>query len=61
MQLVVHSPYGGRINRALGLALRKKFCRAFNFELQAAASDETAVVLSLARTTVSRSKEVHGT
>jgi ATP-dependent Lhr-like helicase len=46
MQLVVHSPYGGRINRALGLALRKKFCRAFNFELQAAASDD-AVVLSL--------------
>ncbi len=46
MQLVVHSPYGGRINRALGLALRKKFCRAFNFELQAAANDD-AVVLSL--------------
>ena len=46
MQLVLHSPYGGRINRALGLALRKKFCRTFNFELQAAASDD-AVVLSL--------------
>ena len=46
MQLVVHSPYGGRINRGLGLALRKKFCRTFNFELQAAASDD-AVVLSL--------------
>ncbi|MGH9120547.1 MAG: helicase-related protein, partial [Acidimicrobiales bacterium] len=46
MQLVVHSPYGGRINRALGLALRKKFCRTFNFELQAAATDD-AVVLSL--------------
>ncbi|HZU71657.1 MAG TPA: DEAD/DEAH box helicase [Acidimicrobiales bacterium] len=46
MQLVVHSPYGGRINRSLGLALRKKFCRAFNFELQAAATDD-AVVLSL--------------
>ena len=46
MQLVVHSPYGGRMNRALGLALRKKFCRTFNFELQAAASDD-AVVLSL--------------
>ena len=46
MQLVVHSPYGGRINRALGLALRKKFCRTFNFELQAAASDD-AIVLSL--------------
>ena len=46
MQLVVHSPYGGRINRALGLALRKKFCRTFNFELQAAATDD-AIVLSL--------------
>jgi ATP-dependent helicase Lhr and Lhr-like helicase len=46
MQLVVHSPYGGRINRALGLALRKRFCRTFNFELQAAASDD-AIVLSL--------------
>jgi len=46
MQLVVHSPYGGRINRGLGLALRKKFCRTFNFELQAAASDD-AVLLSL--------------
>jgi len=46
MQLVVHSPYGGRINRGLGLALRKKFCRTFNFELQAAANDD-AVVLSL--------------
>ncbi len=46
MQLVVHAPFGGRINRALGLALRKKFCRAFNFELQAAATDD-AVVLSL--------------
>jgi ATP-dependent Lhr-like helicase len=46
MQLVLHSPYGGRINRALGMALRKKFCRTFNFELQAAATDD-AVVLSL--------------
>src|SRR5579864_6958739 len=46
MQLVVHSPHGGRINRALGLALRKKFCRTFNFELQAAANDD-AIVLSL--------------
>ena len=46
MQLVVHAPFGGRINRGLGLALRKKFCRTFNFELQAAASDD-AVVLSL--------------
>ncbi|MFP6640607.1 MAG: DEAD/DEAH box helicase, partial [Myxococcota bacterium] len=46
MQLVVHSPYGARVNRALCLALRKKFCRSFNFELQAAASDD-ALVLSL--------------
>jgi ATP-dependent Lhr-like helicase len=46
MQLVIHAPFGGRINRALGLALRKRFCRRFDFELQAAASDD-AVVLSL--------------
>lgn len=46
MQLVVHSPFGGRVNRSLGLALRKKFCRTFNFELQAAATDD-AIVLSL--------------
>ncbi|MGH9306769.1 MAG: Lhr family helicase [Acidimicrobiales bacterium] len=46
MQLVVHSPYGGRINRAFGLALRKRFCVSFDFELQAAASDD-AVLLSL--------------
>jgi len=46
MQLVVHAPFGGRVNRALGLALRKRFCRTFDFELQAAASDD-AVVLSL--------------
>ncbi len=46
MQLVIHSPYGGRINRAFGLGLRKKFCRTFDFELQAAASDD-AVLLSL--------------
>lgn len=39
MQLVIHSPYGIRINKAWGLALRKKFCRSFNFELQAAATD----------------------
>ena len=44
MQLVVHSPYGGRINRALGLALRKKFCRTFNFELQAAATERDRAV-----------------
>ncbi len=46
MQLVIHSTYGGRINRAFGLALRKKFCRTFDFELQAAANDN-AIVLSL--------------
>ena len=46
MQLVVHAPFGGRVNRALGLALRKRFCRSFDFELQAAANDD-AVVLSL--------------
>ena len=40
MQLVIHAPFGGRINRAWGLALRKRFCRSFNFELQAAATDE---------------------
>src|SRR5690606_38018491 len=43
--LVIHSPYGSRINRAWGLALRKRFCRSFNFELQAAA-DENTIVLS---------------
>jgi ATP-dependent Lhr-like helicase len=46
MQLVVHSPYGGRVNRAWGLALRKRFCRKFNFELQAAATEDN-IVLSL--------------
>jgi len=46
MQLVVHAPFGGRINRAFGLALRKKFCKNFDFELQAAANDD-AIVLSL--------------
>ncbi len=46
MQLVLHSPFGSRINRAWGLALRKRFCRSFNFELQAAATDD-AIVISL--------------
>jgi len=45
-QLVIHSPYGVRVNRAWGLALRKRFCRSFNFELQAAATEE-AIILSL--------------
>ena len=46
MQMVVHAPFGGRINRGWGLALRKNFCRTFDFELQAAASDD-AILLSL--------------
>ncbi len=46
MQLVLHSPFGGRINRAWGLALRKTFCRGFGFELQAAANEE-AILISL--------------
>src|SRR5438876_2292296 len=46
MQLVIHSTFGIRVNRAWGLALRKRFCRSFNFELQAAAMDD-AIVLSL--------------
>ena len=46
MQLVLHAPFGARINRAWGLALRKRFCRTFNFELQAAATDN-GIVLSL--------------
>ncbi|MFV3334371.1 DEAD/DEAH box helicase [Pseudomonas sp. NY15437] len=47
MQLVIHSPHGSRLNRAWGLALRKRFCRTFNFELQAAATED-AIILSLA-------------
>jgi ATP-dependent helicase Lhr and Lhr-like helicase len=46
MQLIIHSPYGSRINRAWGLSLRKRFCRTFNFELQAAATEDH-IVLSL--------------
>lgn len=49
MHLVIHSVYGSRINRAWGLALRKKFCRQFNFELQAAALED-ALILSLSST-----------
>ncbi|NBA94551.1 DEAD/DEAH box helicase [Pseudomonas sp. R5(2019)] len=48
-QLIIHSPFGSRLNRAWGLALRKRFCRTFNFELQAAASED-AIVLSLSIT-----------
>jgi ATP-dependent Lhr-like helicase len=47
MQLIIHSPFGSRLNRAWGLALRKRFCRSFNFELQAAATED-ALILSLA-------------
>ncbi len=46
MQLVVHAPFGARINRAWGLAMRKCFCRTFDFELQAAADDD-GIVLSM--------------
>jgi ATP-dependent Lhr-like helicase len=49
MQLVLHAPFGSRLNRAWGLALRKRFCRAFNFELQAAATED-AIVFSLGPT-----------
>ncbi|HXO00593.1 MAG TPA: hypothetical protein VN900_00960, partial [Stellaceae bacterium] len=49
MQLVIHSPYGSRLNRAWGLALRKRFCTRFNFELQAAATEDN---ISLSLTTV---------
>ena len=46
MQVILHAPFGSRINKAWGLALRKRFCRQFNFELQAAATED-AVLLSL--------------
>ncbi|MGH8703959.1 MAG: ATP-dependent DNA helicase, partial [Burkholderiales bacterium] len=46
MQLVLHAPFGSRVNRAWGLTLRKKFCQGFNFELQAAATEE-GIILSL--------------
>jgi len=49
MQLIIHAPFGSRLNRAWGLALRKRFCRQFNFELQAAATED-AIVLSLGPT-----------
>lgn len=49
MQLVIHAPFGSRINRAWGLALRKRFCRKFNIELQAAATED-AIVISLGET-----------
>ncbi|MBI4401678.1 MAG: hypothetical protein HY581_08605 [Nitrospirae bacterium] len=46
MQLVLHAPFGGRLNRAWGMALRKRFCVTFDYELQAAATDE-GIVISL--------------
>ncbi len=49
MHLVIHAPFGSRINKAWGLALRKRFCRKFNFELQAAATDDN-IILSLGPT-----------
>ncbi|HEX2225166.1 MAG TPA: DEAD/DEAH box helicase, partial [Thermoanaerobaculia bacterium] len=49
MHLVVHAPFGSRLNRGWGLALRKRFCQTFNFELQAAATED-AIVLSLGPT-----------
>ncbi len=49
MHLVIHSPFGSRLNRAWGLALRKRFCRKFNFELQAAATEDS-IILSLGAT-----------
>ena len=55
MQLILHAPFGARINRAWGLALRKRFCRSFNFELQAAATDN-GIVLSLTDHTLFRSR-----
>jgi ATP-dependent Lhr-like helicase len=57
--LVIHAPFGGRVNRAWGLALRKRFCRTFNFELQAAASED-AIVLSLGPTHSFAAEEVFG-
>lgn len=59
MHLVIHAPFGSRVNRAWGLALRKCFCRRFDFELQAAATDD-AIVLSLGPTHAFPVEEVWG-
>jgi ATP-dependent Lhr-like helicase len=59
MQLVVHTPFGSRVNRAWGLALRKRFCQRFDFELQAAATED-AIVLSLGPTHSFPLEEVFG-
>jgi ATP-dependent Lhr-like helicase len=58
MHLVIHSPFGSRMNRAWGLALRKRFCRKFNFELQAAATEDS-IILSLGATHSFPLKEVY--
>ena len=44
MHVVIHSPFGSRLNRVWGLRLRKRFCKSFNFELQAAANEDSIVV-----------------
>ncbi len=59
MHLVVHSPFGSRLNRAWGLALRKRFCRQFNFELQASAMEDN-IILSLGSTHSFPLEEVFG-
>lgn len=59
MHLVVHSPYGNRLNRGWGLSLRKRFCKKFNFELQAAATED-AIILSLGSTHSFPVEEVYG-
>ncbi|HZF80476.1 MAG TPA: ATP-dependent DNA helicase, partial [Rubrivivax sp.] len=59
MQLVLHAPFGSRLNRAWGLAVRKRFCRQFNFELQAAATED-AIVLSLSTSHSFALEEVAG-
>ncbi|GHN00613.1 ATP-dependent DNA helicase [Cytophagales bacterium WSM2-2] len=59
MHLVIHSPFGNRLNKGWGLALRKRFCRKFNFELQAAANDN-AIILSLGSTHSFPLEEVFG-
>jgi len=59
MQFIIHAPFGSRLNRAWGLALRKRFCRSFNFELQAAAT-ENAVILSLSSSHSFALEEVAG-
>jgi ATP-dependent Lhr-like helicase len=59
MHLIVHSPFGNRVNRGWGLSLRKRFCKKFNFELQAAATED-AIILSLGSTHSFPLEEVFG-